>query len=270
MMKMQIGNLSYYATIKGEGEPVILLHGFTGDHTTWKSLQSSLQDSFLVIAIDIIGHGQTDSPSDLTQYKMSEVANQIVQIMDRLEIGQAHLLGYSMGGRLALSVAMLYPERIKSLLLESSSPGLRTKEERKERIQKDELLAQKISKEGVKKFVQLWEKIPLFASQTRLPDQVQQQIRTQRLRNNEIGLANSLKGMGTGKQPSWWDRLDELHVPTLLICGELDLKFCRIAKEMKKLLPNPHLVQVKGVGHAIHVEEPSKFDTIVRNFLLHI
>lgn len=266
-MKIHVDHVTYYASVKGEGEPVILLHGFTGDHTTWKSLFPYLTHSFQVIAVDLVGHGRTDAPDDCKWYDMSEVASQIIKLMDKLNIEQAHLLGYSMGGRLAISIAMLYPNRVKSLLLESTSPGIKTAKGREERIQQDELLAEKILTEGIKKFVYYWEQISLFSTQAYLPENIRQQIRSQRLKNSEIGLANSLKGMGTGRQPSWWDRLHEIKQPTLLMCGELDEKFCHIADEMKELLPYAHLEKVKGVGHTIHVEEPSKFGTIVRDFL---
>src|SRR5690606_32796090 len=117
----------------------------------------------------------------------------------------------------------------------------------------------KILRDGIEKFVDYWENIPLFKTQKNINILAREQIRQQRLANNPIGLANSLKGMGTGAQPSYWDELAALDMPVLLLCGELDSKFCRISKEMQLLIKNADLVEVNEVGHAIHVEDPKKF-----------
>lgn len=151
--------------------------------------------------------------------------------------------------------------------MESASPGLRTEEERHERRVQDARLADRIRKEGIRDFIGYWENIPLFQSQGNLPEQIRTRIRNQRMANSIVGLANSLNGMGTGSQPSWWGELGNLKMPVLLLTGELDQKFCRIAEEMSKALPNVHWKSVKNAGHAIHVEKPELFGTIVSEFL---
>ncbi|MEK3887682.1 2-succinyl-6-hydroxy-2,4-cyclohexadiene-1-carboxylate synthase [Bacillus sp. FSL K6-3431] len=269
-MIITVDELKYNVEVIGSGPPLILLHGFTGDITTWNNLAVQIKRKYSIISIDIIGHGQTDSPIDINRYEIEHVAHDIKSMMKELKIDQAHILGYSMGGRLALSFAMLYPQKVKSLILESSSPGLKTHEEREKRKQSDTLLAKRIIDEGMEVFVNFWEKIPLFSSQQQLPHDIQEHIRQQRLANTVHGLVNSLKGMGTGSQPSWWERLNDLHMPIKLVCGEQDEKFCKIAKEMQLKLSNAKLVVVKGVGHAIHVEEPEMFGTIVEGFLSEI
>lgn len=266
-MKCTIDGIQYNYSTYGEGFPIILLHGFTGDSTTWKDLIPFLSNRFQVVSIDIIGHGETVSPKDIHHYHMENVVHHIAKIMQQNNIDQAHFLGYSMGGRLALSFAMEYPAKVKSLILESASPGLKTAAERDERRIKDHQLAQMILTKGIESFVRHWENIPLFASQKRLPVWKQESIRLQRLSNDPVGLANSLKGMGTGEQPSWWDDLYRLNMPVLIICGVLDEKFCNISKEMQKHIPNANYKEVKNVGHAIHVEVPKKFGTIVSEFL---
>lgn len=268
IMLQKINGIDYFYQVSGEGEPIVLLHGFTGDSSTWDNIH--LGGAFQKITIDILGHGKTESPLDSKRYSMNNVAEDIATILDQLSIKQAHILGYSMGGRLALSFAMKHPNRVRSLLLESSSPGLKTKVERKNRIIQDEKLCKMIHDEGIAKFVDYWERIPLFESQQLLSIEIRNRIRNQRLKNNPIGLMNSLRGMGTGVQPSWWDKLDQLTMPVLLMCGELDEKYCVLAQRMKELILHANLVEFSGLGHAIHVEDPGKFDTIVKNFLLNI
>ncbi|RAK21074.1 2-succinyl-6-hydroxy-2,4-cyclohexadiene-1-carboxylate synthase [Anoxybacillus vitaminiphilus] len=266
-MKIVVNDVSYYVEIYGKGEPLLLLHGFTGSVETWKSFIPKWQDDKQLIMVDIIGHGLTDSPDEHERYKIERAAADLAGILQYFNIEKTNVLGYSMGGRLALTFAILYPHRVNKLILESSSPGLKSDEERRARIKSDEALALEIETYGIKHFVEKWENIPLFSTQKRLPQIVQERIRTERLRNNAKGLANSLRGMGTGKQPSWWNRLSELKMPTLLICGELDEKFCRIASEMARFMPNAVVSQISDSGHAIHVEQPEIFAKIVDEFI---
>lgn len=265
-MNIFINGVSYHVERYGDGEPLLLLHGFTGSVETWKPFLPYWRD-YQLILVDIIGHGLTDSPNDPARYEIEKVAADLDEILRYFHLQDAHVLGYSMGGRLALTFAVLYPHRVRTLILESSSPGLKTMQERRERMKRDEALAEEIEQYGVTAFVEKWENMPLFASQKRLPLSIQQRIRNERLNNNALGLANSLRGMGTGRQPSWWNHLSEVNVPTLLLCGEWDQKFCRIAEEMKKYLPNCEMVKVPQAGHAIHVEQRQIFAKIVSKFI---
>ncbi|MDQ7033362.1 MAG: alpha/beta fold hydrolase [Anaerolineae bacterium] len=164
-------------------------------------------DSFTLFAPDILGHGLSESPRGDTIYTMAVVASHLLFIMEHHKIEQFHLLGYSMGGRLALYIATHYPDRVKSLILESASPGLKTEAEREARRKSDNDLADKIEANGIEWFVDYWEKLPLWHTQT--PGQ-RAYLREQRLKNDPVGLANSLRGMGTGVMPSLWDKLSEL------------------------------------------------------------
>jgi 2-succinyl-6-hydroxy-2,4-cyclohexadiene-1-carboxylate synthase len=253
--------------IKGEGPPLLLLHGFTGCKENWSYLVSQLLKKFTVITLDLLGHGSTQSPEDLDRYLFQSVCDDLEELLVKLQIQNVHLLGYSMGGRLALAFSILYPTRVASLMLESSSPGLKTEEERAKRMDLDNKLANDILKHGMIPFVDRWEEIPLFHSQKKLVPTKRKEIREQRLRNNPLGLANSLRGMGTGRQPSYWDKLSTLPIPSLFICGELDQKFCLIAEEMEKRVPQSSIYRVFHTGHAIHVEQPEIFGKIIEGFL---
>lgn len=266
-MRHVIDGIRYNVDTYGDGFPVILLHGFTGDVSIWKPFYESWGKQSKLIAVDIIGHGKTEIPDDPERFKMLSVVDDLFLIMEKLKISKADILGYSMGGRLALSFAAKYPTKVRKLVLESASPGLESDAMRKQRMEQDEKLASFIEEKGIEAFVDYWENISLFASQKQLPVEVKKHIRKQRLSNNEKGLANSLRGMGTGAQPSWWDELDELNVYTLLITGSLDEKFCLIAEKMTTRLKNVEWVNVEEAGHAIHVEKSEKFGTIVSRFL---
>jgi 2-succinyl-6-hydroxy-2,4-cyclohexadiene-1-carboxylate synthase len=257
----------YHIKTEGDGNsPVLLLHGFTGDSSTWNNLHPYLKGC-KTIAVDLLGHGRTDSPADTDRYRIEKAVEDIKYLLDSLKVEKVNLLGYSMGGRLAVAFAVTYPSRVSSLILESSSPGLKTEEERKQRAEQDDRLAERISTKGMTDFVDYWEGIPLFTSQKSLPAALQAEIRENRLSQNPEGLANSLRGMGTGTQPGYWQELSSLPMEMLFIVGELDNKFCKIAEEMQKTVKRASIEKVSGCGHAIHVEEPEKFGTIVRKFL---
>mgnify|MGYP001221495702 FL=1 len=260
----QTKDAKYAYTVIGEGEPILLFHGFTGSRTSWEKIVPKLATRCKVITIDLPGHGKTVCETPRTMETFSE---DVIQLLTFLNIEKLHVLGYSMGGRTALSFAMYYPQFVQTLILESASPGLKTEVERMSRTERDNTLANRIEDKGVESFVDYWEEIPLFATQKQLSKDVQEAIRKERLRQNEKGLADSLRFMGTGKQPSWWDKLAEVHIPVLLIAGEADEKFVQMNKEMNKLFPNSELKIVERAGHTVHVEQPEKFVTIVMEFI---
>lgn len=244
-------------------ETIVMLHGFTGSTKTWERV-ASLLPQYRIIAIDCIGHGQTESPNDDTVYQMEYQLAVLEEVFEVLQLTSFTLIGYSMGGRIALSYAIKYPRRVKTLILESASPGIRTEQERNVRKEADEALANKIQLHGVTSFVDTWENIPLFASQNRLPQHVQQAIREERLQQHEQGLANSLRGMGTGVMSPMWGKLHTLSMPVTLITGALDTKFVDIAREMTAFTQKVRHLIVNDVGHTIHVENPAEFATIVK------
>lgn len=259
--------LHYHIEESGEGPPLVLLHGFTGSCESWRRLVPRLNEQFQVICIDLPGHGRTPAPADPAQCALPVVANDIARILVEHGAAPAHLLGYSMGARLALGVALLHPGVVRSLILESGSPGLASEAERAGRRASDTALAERIERDGISVFVDEWERLPLWESQRRLPTNVRQWQRAQRLRNHPEGLAASLRGMGTGAQPSYWDDLLQLAVPALLITGALDQKFTAIAEEMRVRCPACTHVIIADAGHTPHLEQPEAFVAQVGDFL---
>ncbi|MFX3617010.1 MAG: 2-succinyl-6-hydroxy-2,4-cyclohexadiene-1-carboxylate synthase [Sporolactobacillus sp.] len=266
-MKLNINQVSYNVSSEGTGEPLVLLHGFTGSMADWEQLLPEWVSVFQVIRIDLLGHGQTGSPDSPNRYSMDQQILDLIGILDLLGIKQANVLGYSMGGRVALSLACLHPERIKCLILESVSPGLSNLKERQARRQHDQKLSRFISDEGMEAFVNFWENIPLFETQKKLPDALRDRVRSSRLANHPLGLAGSLLGMGTGSQPSWWNKLKRLKMPVLLVTGKKDQKFCRIASEMARLIKRCDWQIAEDCGHNIHLEDQMAFSRILRAFL---
>ena len=245
-------------------QTIVFLHGFTGSTNTWKKIVSQLPSNIRCIAVDLIGHGKTAAPTTVEFYSMDFQVELLHKLFHHLQLDTFSLVGYSMGGRVALSYAVRYPTAIGHLLLESASPGLKGDQQRNIRKQADDTLAEKILSNGIESFVTKWENIPLFASQKSLPAEIQQEIRTERMQQREIGLANSLRGMGTGVMPELWGKLHTLTMPVTLVTGQLDEKFVQLNSEMLKQIKKANHLIIPAVGHAIHVENPTKFATIVK------
>jgi len=256
---------SYYYEEKGQGPALILLHGFTGTLHTWDTYINKWSETHRVIAIDLPGHGKTHT--DVFP-NMEEFVEELAEILNSLSVDRCTIIGYSMGGRTALSFAVRYPRRIHSLILESATPGLQSEEEREKRQQNDCQLAERIQEEGLEAFVNRWENTPLFASQKNVSREIRQAVRKERLSQTVEGLKSSLQYMGTGVQQSNWNELQKLQFPVQLIVGELDQKFIRLNQKMQKQLLNASLKVVPETGHAIHVENRVEFDKLVKQFII--
>jgi 2-succinyl-6-hydroxy-2,4-cyclohexadiene-1-carboxylate synthase len=263
MPRIGVNGVQLNIEISGSGMPLVLLHGFTGSARSWLQHISALSEQHQVIAVDLLGHGQSDSPDDSARYSIECCTHDLSALFNQLGLERFYLLGYSMGGRVALHFALTYPERLAGLILESASPGIADPQERQARLNSDIALAERIERDGLEAFVDYWERLPLFASQAALPPGVREQMRRERLANNPDGLANSLRGLSTGAQPSLWDRLPELRVPTLIIAGAFDEKFTQIGKAMATAIPNAQIEIVQDADHTIHLTQPEQFRLLI-------
>ncbi len=246
---------------------IIALHGFTGKASDWESLAKTAGDEYTVICPELPGHGKSDAPDDPGLYDMEHTLHALAEIADQLKVRKAHWLGYSLGGRIAVAAALSLSDRMLSLTVESGSAGIATDTERTARVRRDTALAGSIERNGIEAFVDYWESLPLWSSQSRLPSAVREKLRAERLSNNPLGLANSLRGIGLGVQPWLQNRLAELNVPSLFITGQDDTKFSAIARRMHDAVPGSRLCIVPESGHAVHLEQPDIFNRTVLDFL---
>ena len=253
--------------IAGAGQPLVMLHGFTGDLSTWDCMASVLQDRYSTVRVDLIGHGKSDAPEDEARYSMERCVEDLVTLSDRLGISEAIWMGYSMGGRVALCLGVSVPERCRALILEGASGGIEDVKDREARISADRALARRIESEGMESFVERWESQPLFESQVRLDEETRMRLRRKRLCNRGTGLANSLRGMGTGAQPSVYHRLSGFRRPALFLAGENDTKFVALAQKMSALCPDGQYEEIPNAGHCAHLENPDHFRKSVGRFL---
>lgn len=249
--------------------PLLVLHGFTGCAEAMEEVARALSadGARRVVCLDLVGHGGSASPADPEAYGMQRCAAQVSAAARELGLGRPHLLGYSMGGRVALSLCAARPAAFRSAVLVGATPGLADADERCARVRADEALAAGLERDGLEAFVERWMALPLFAGERRRGEAFRARQRALRLANDPRGLAASLRGMGTGAMPPLHAALPALSLPVLLVTGERDGKFCRIAEEMAAVLPDVRRAILPGVGHAAHLEAPDAFADRVRHFL---
>lgn len=225
---------------------LVLVHGFTQTAVSWRPVAERLGHRFDVVRPELPGHGAAAGLRLTFEAAAAAIGD---------AGGRATYVGYSMGGRLCLRLALDRPDLVAALVLVGASPGLADATERARRREADERLAAEIERDGTAAFLERWLAQPLFASLQPAPDDV-----AARRRNPPEGLAAALRSLGTGVQEPLWDRLAELAMPVLLVAGEGDPKFAALAERMAAAIgPNATVALVPGTGHAAHLERPDAF-----------
>ncbi|TYQ30608.1 2-succinyl-6-hydroxy-2,4-cyclohexadiene-1-carboxylate synthase [Pseudanabaena sp. UWO310] len=270
-LKIQIDNyfFSYYAEGASHNPPILFLHGFMGDRFEFTQTMSVLSKRYYCVAIDLLGHGNTeviDRQKDRDDnYTIQSTANFVIKFLDLLRIDRCFLVGYSMGGRVALYLALHFPKYFSRVVLESASAGLSAIAERSDRLDRDRQLATKLETDDFKAFLEKWYQQPIFAHLRSHPNF--ERMLEQRLHNSPTQLAKSLRNLSTGMQPSLWEKLPTNQIPLLLLVGELDAKFVQIARQMTQSTKLAQLEVIASCGHNIHWEFPQLFAEKVQIFL---
>jgi 2-succinyl-6-hydroxy-2,4-cyclohexadiene-1-carboxylate synthase len=262
-MNITIRNMAYNIEVAGDPstEPAaVLLHGFSGSGADWAELIPSLRGmERSVITVDLAGHGKTAATEDPTRYTMPETVRDLDEILDMIGVAEADWVGYSMGGRVALHLALAYPARVRSLVLESASAGIEDSVSRAKRRWADEALAVKIEERGIEWFADYWGAQPLFETQRELPPATLAALHQRRRANRPAALARSLRGMGQGAHDYMGGSLAGLTRASLFIAGGRDPKYTDLARSASAAVPGSRCVIVPQAGHAVHLEAPEEF-----------
>lgn len=243
-----------HAEVWGGGDPVVLIHGFTQSAQSWGPFGTALARHHAVIALDTPGHGQS-----------ADVVADLPAGADLMAAagGEGAWLGYSMGGRYALHVALRHPQLVRRLVVVSATGGIDDPAERAARREGDEVLADRVTSDGVESFVEWWLQRPLFASLPREAASVES-----RLGGTAAGLASSLRLAGTGTQLPLWTTLNQLEMPVLVVVGERDATYLRHGHRLVRHIgANAALAILPDAGHACHLEQPDAFLGAVLPFL---
>jgi 2-succinyl-6-hydroxy-2,4-cyclohexadiene-1-carboxylate synthase len=221
-----------------------------------------------VVLPDIVGHGESDAPTLLEPYRMSSVVDQLLAIVGDRAPMSTHLVGYSMGGRIALSMAARAPWFFASVTTLSATGGLSDPGVRAERHEQDLRRADRLEETGIAAFIDEWLDQDLFAPlRAAIGAERLREMKLERSRASPIGLANSLRGTGTGAMPPVWDRLASLRCPLLAVCGALDPAYVDVAEQLSASAGNGSAITLPGLGHALPMENPDAVARAVLDFL---
>ena len=260
-------NLEMLTEFDKSKKSILFLHGFTGSAMDWNDVAQKINKRFNKLALDLVGHGKSGSPSSVNYYSIESILNQIEHVLNSLQLKEIILCGYSMGGRIALNFSIAKPEFVKGLILESTSAGFKNEKERMSRKESDEELADFIEQNSLEDFATKWLDQELFGTLRRFSIDKQKRLKEERAKNSKTGLANSLRGSGTGEMPYLGSELSKMKIPVLLISGGLDDKFTKINQSLKKMIRSSKHKIISTAGHNTHLEEPKKFIEAVNGFL---
>ena len=246
--------------------PLVFLHGYLGSGEDWLQVAEQCAAQFLCILPDLPGHGQNTHQPFTQPLSFEVIAEGLVTLIEALGLDRVGLVGYSMGGRIALYSALRRPQQISALVLESCSPGLATGQARRQRARVDDRRAKSILAGGLEAFVDHWYDMELFGTLKSQPC-LFQEIREKRKMNDREWAAKVISELSPGRQPSLWPELGGLRLPTLLLAGALDSNYVEIIAAMDQKIPKSKVEIVPEAGHNIHLEHPSRFIKLVVDFL---
>lgn len=237
---------------------LLALHGFTGSPRSWDFLPDAPNTRRFVPAL--VGHVGSAAGPEVIDFE-SEI--------DRLarlsaQANSLHVVGYSLGARLALGVALRHPARVSRLTLIGAHPGLSSDAERAERRAADERWCELLQERGLLAFIDAWQAQPLWATQARLDRGILERKRSERLSHDAAGLIRSLRVTGLARMPNYREALAQIRVPVTLLVGALDVKFRALAEQMAKNLAHAELSIIDGAGHDLLLERPDIVTQVIR------
>jgi 2-succinyl-6-hydroxy-2,4-cyclohexadiene-1-carboxylate synthase len=224
---------------------IVLLHGFAGSGRAWEPVIAELDaERYTAVAPDLASSSLGGAVDDVLS----------------MAPGRFVLCGYSMGGRVALHVALAAPGRVSRLVLVSASAGIADAAARRSRAAADEALADRIEGGSIEAFAEWWMAQPLFAG---TPAEAATLWREDLLRGDPRVVAAQLRALGPGAVPPVWDRLGELEMPVVVVAGERDAKYRELGERLVAGLPDARLVVVPGAGHGLPREAPHALAAIL-------
>lgn len=256
----------HHRTDASTGLPLVFLHGFLGSCRDWDEIVPAFSDQHPCLCFDLPGHGTHRQRPLGAPLTLAELADELDASLGALGLERVALVGYSLGGRLALHAALRHPKRIGALVLEGASPGIADPRERAQRLALDQARASALRAEGMAAFVEAWYAAPLFSSlqgdAARLAA-----MKAVRAQNDPVWMAKLVAELSPGLQPSLWGELRHIRAPARVLAGSLDSAYVEVARKLAHLLPDACAAFVPDAGHNTHLEQPEAFAKIVREFL---
>ena len=258
-------NLNYISAGNRENPALIFLHGFLGSAGDWQEIMSDFSEDYFCLAFDLPGHGNSFIPDEYSEFTLEKIASKIDSVLLSQQIDNPVYIGYSMGGRIALHIPAIIKSSCSGLIIESASPGIEDPVERKARLEKDFMVAEKLESINFEQFLLQWYNQPLFADLKKSP--YFNKIFKRRLKNNPVQLARAIRIMTVGKQKPLWKIFQSLDFPVLVISGSNDEKYTSYTKRISDLYLSVRTQIISGAGHVAHAEKPGEYIDIISQFI---
>lgn len=268
MVSLEINGTRYGCRIHQRDKNIpwlLMLHGFMGDHRVFEHLVDRAQTFCNPITPDLLGFGESGKPANPERYREDQQLEDIQQLVKILDTTPLFLYGYSMGGRLALKIALKNPTLFQGVILESTTCGIIEPTKRRERRKTDARRASQI-RQNYRNFLSRWQNLKLFQSPLPVDNELEKKYRHIQLQQAPPALANSLAGFGTGTMSPACDELKQLSLPVLLLAGSADEKYQQVNNYMVKELPNATFSSIEA-GHRVHLDNPDKFLAEIKTFI---
>ena len=247
--------------------PIIFLHGFLGAGSDWGEIAAPLAEDYFCVCPDLPGHGANITRDFDAQLSIPQLALELRALCAALSLSAPIVVGYSLGGRVALAAAVRYPEIMQALMLESTSAGLDTEAERQARAATDDARAAVLLADGIAAFMRTWYAAPLFESLQMRP-QLLAKLQAARMCNDARWMSKVVSELSPGRAASVWAELPSVRLRTLLLAGALDVRYTESAQRMAAAMPNAICTVVADAGHNVHLEQPTAYIQALRDYSL--
>ena len=257
---------TYHSRGERHNLPVVFLHGFMGAGADWLPIAELCVNHFFCLMPDLPGHGHNTQLPFSQPLDFDGVVEGLQVFLQYLQLDRIGLVGYSLGGRIALYAATKFPEKIGALVLESCQAGIADEQMRRDRAEADDRRAETLLAQGMESFVEHWYELDLFYTLKSQP-RLLTEIKEKRKKNDPRWVAKIIQELSPGRQPPLWEKLGALPMPVMLIAGGLDSKYAELAATMGRQMPEAVVEIIPGVGHNVHLENPGQFGKVVTGFL---
>ena len=251
---------------EGKGDPILFIHGFSGNLQSWDEQVPVLTDKYRVVRYDCRGHGGSESPDDPAEYSQKILVDEALGLMDTLGLQKVNVCGLSMGGNVSLNLAIRHPDRVNAAIIASTGAGSDANDGF---IEGFKILADMLDKSDLESFTEVLMASPLSANFLKLRPDLIELTEKRAMSSNPKGLAKTIRGVQMKRNSIFAleDQLKNLSVPVLVLVGELDLPCLEPANFMKQHIPHSKLVVMPETGHIVNLERPEAFNREITAFL---
>ena len=246
---------------------IVFLHGFLGAGSDWGEIAAPLAEDYFCVCPDLPGHGANITRDFDAQLSIPQLALELRALCAALSLSAPIVVGYSLGGRVALAAAVRHPEIMQALMLESTSAGLDTEAERQARAATDDARAAVLLADGIAAFMRTWYAAPLFESLQMRPHLLAK-LQAARMCNDARWMSKVVSELSPGRAASVWAELPSVRLRTLLLAGALDVRYTEFAQRMCAAMPNAVCTVVADAGHNVHLEQPTAYIQALRDYSL--